>query len=449
MRDDGPSVPRTGDAGLPRQGTPRTPPATTMGLMNSADPRNALWALEDWTRESWLGPAAQDRRAPMAAALALGLAAVLQVAVQPQSASPGSPAALPTIFLVLIALATTLPLGVLWAQPRTAAVIISVADLLSLGLVHTWTVAGVAALLAVMYRLGCLGAQVPAVCIAVACLALALAQTAASPTRLELILVAAVAPLASWAGYARKVRGESAARTAQHEFLAGSLLEHTVRGERARISRELHDVVAHHISMIAVQAETARLTTQGMPPTGAQRLLAIGDTARLALTEMRRLLGVLREDAAGELVQRRPQPGLDQLNDLLDEARDASGAGTRLIVSGWLTPLDPGVELAGYRIVQEALTNARRHAPGAAVDVELHYSDEGLHLRIRDNGPGPQRASQADGDAPAGGLPGTHGLLGMRERAAAVGGTLRIGAAPGGGFLVEAMLPAKVAQDVA
>ena len=141
--------------------------------------------------------------------------------------------------------------------------------------------------------------------------------------------------------------------------------------------------------MIAVQAETARLATQGMPPAGAQRLLAIGDTARSALTEMRRLLGVLREDAAVELAQRRPQPGLDQLNDLLDEVRDASGAGARLIVSGWITTLDPGVELAAYRIAQEALTNARRHAPGAAVDVELRYADAGLFLRIRDNGPGP------------------------------------------------------------
>ncbi len=124
---------------------------------------------------------------------------------------------------------------------------------------------------------------------------MALALAAGSSTRQVLIVLAVAAPLACWAGYARQVSAESAARTAQHEFLAGSLLEHTARGERARISRELHDVVAHHISMIAVQAETARLTTQGMPPAGAQRLLAIGDTARSALTEMRRLLGVLRD----------------------------------------------------------------------------------------------------------------------------------------------------------
>jgi signal transduction histidine kinase len=385
----------------------------------------------------------------MAAALTLAFAAVLQVAIQPLPghAALGSPAAPPKIFLTLIALGTTLPLGLLRAQPRTAAVIIAVAGLLSLGGVHSGTVAGLVALIAAAGRLGYVGAQALAGCVAVAFLGLALAQTSGQPDML--ILAAGAVPLASWAGYAWRVRGEEAARIAQHEFLAGSLAEHTVRGERARISRELHDVVAHHISMIAVQAETARLTTQDMPAAGAQRLLAIGDTARSALTEMRRLLGVLREDAAAERVQRHPQPGLDQLNDLLDEARDASGAGTRLIVSGWLTPLDPGVELAAYRIVQEALTNARRHAPGAAVDVELRFADDGLHLRIRDNGPGPGPGPGPGNSASAGAMAGGHGLLGMRERAAAVGGILQTGLASGGGFLVEAVLPAKAEQDAA
>lgn len=183
--------------------------------------------------------------------------------------------------------------------------------------------------------------------------------------------------------------------------------------------------------MIAVQAETARVTTPGMPLAGARRLSAIGDAARSALTDMRRLLGVLREDAHADIPDLRPQPGLQQLNELLDEARDASGSTARLILSGRAATLDPGLELAAYRIVQEALTNARRHAAGAGVDVELHYGGHALRLRIRDNGPGPPT------DAPAGGL----GLSGMRERAAAVGGQLRTGPAAGGGFLVEATLP--------
>jgi signal transduction histidine kinase len=149
---------------------------------------------------------------------------------------------------------------------------------------------------------------------------------------------------------------------------------------------------------------------------------------------MRRLLGVLREDTRTGAAVRQPQPGLLQLNELLDEAREASGSGVRLIVHGPMTTLDPGIELAAYRIIQEALTNARRHAGGAAIDVELHYTGDALRLRVRDNGPGPPPPGTA---VPSGG----HGLLGMRERAAAVGGDLRTGAARGGGFVVEATLP--------
>ncbi|MHC3471919.1 sensor histidine kinase [Streptomyces sp. 7R007] len=255
-------------------------------------------------------------------------------------------------------------------------------------------------------------------------------------TRVAAVLVATLASAAAATGVARHVRSTALAHSATERAFADTLLEHAARGERARIARELHDVVAHHISMIAVQAENARLTTAGLPPEGAARFLAIGDTARTALTEMRRLLGVLREDARGPEaeVQRRPQPGLGQLLELLDESRDAAGSRTRLIVSGPVAALDPGIEVTAYRIVQEALTNARRHAPGAAVDVELRYTEEELAVRVRDNGPGPQRPGSAG-----------HGLLGMRERVATVGGTLRTGAAPGGGFLVEARLPVHAA----
>ena len=197
------------------------------------------------------------------------------------------------------------------------------------------------------------------------------------------VFLAAAVPVA--AGPASLPGGPAGADQAAGEALADTLLAHTARGERARIARELHDVVAHHISMIAVLAETGRLTTPGLPDAGARRFTEIGDTARAGLTEMRRLLGVLREDAAargrdagariaGVRGSRQPQPGLAQLTELIDAARDASLAGTRLIISGPVAPLDPGVELAAYRIVQEALTNARRHAPGAAVDVELRYS---------------------------------------------------------------------------
>jgi signal transduction histidine kinase len=260
------------------------------------------------------------------------------------------------------------------------------------------------------------------------------------------VLLAWGGPAAAGAGIAVRARRETRTRTAAGEALADTMLAHTARGERARIARELHDVVAHHISMVAVQAETARLTTPGLPATGAHRFAEIGDTARAGLTEMRRLLGVLREDAedAGATVaDRHPLPGLPQLAELVDAARDASGAGIRLIVSGPVTEFDPGVELAAYRIVQEALTNARRHAPGAAIDVELCYTDDALRLRVRDNGPGPAGSPETPGTEDYPPVSAGHGLLGMRERTLAVGGTLWTGPAPGGGFLVEADLPAK------
>ncbi|GLZ77930.1 hypothetical protein Afil01_27370 [Actinorhabdospora filicis] len=246
------------------------------------------------------------------------------------------------------------------------------------------------------------------------------------------VLGGVVASLVAWAlvafGRWRSARKATVAREAARREMERSLVQYTALGERARIARELHDVVAHHISMISVQAETARLTTPGMPDEGARRLLAIGETARTALTEMRRLLGVLREE--GEVVpDRAPQPGLDQLLDLVDDDRAAGGGRTRLIVSGPPTVLSAGAELAAYRVVQESLTNARKYAPGAAVDVEIVRTGEGLRLRVRDNGPGP-----------GGGAPGL-GLLGMRERVAAVGGSLRTGPSPMGGFVVEASIP--------
>jgi signal transduction histidine kinase len=333
------------------------------------------------------------------------------------------------LLLVLVTVATAVPVGL--RPPVVAAVPVTVACVVSLAVFHTLTVAGFVAQLIVAYRFTRGGASL---LLGLPYLVLALADAGHVAVGL-----AGLVPVAAGAGIARRVRHEGAAREAAQHVIAGSALEHTARAERARIARELHDVVAHHISMVVVQAENARVTTPDLPPAGAQRLSAIGDTARAALTEMRRLLGVLRSDsqaaepsAPDRPVGRRPQPGLRELNELLDEAREASGTGTRLILRGAPVALDPGVELAAYRIVQEALTNSRRHAPGAAVDVELHFTGTALRVRIRDNGPGPSAVDATGG----------HGLLGMRERAAAVGGTLGAGAGGTGGFLVEATLPA-------
>jgi signal transduction histidine kinase len=216
---------------------------------------------------------------------------------------------------------------------------------------------------------------------------------------------------------------------ATQEAMAESLQDQTAMEERARIARELHDIVAHHLSVIAVQSETARLTSPKLSADARGRFEAIAQTARDALTETRRLLGVLREDVGGE-ADRAPQPGLDRLAELVDTARD-TGTNVRLILEGKIVPLPAGIDLAAYRIVQEALTNARRHASGADVDVEVSYGDGVVTLRIRDYGPGP-----ADGEL----LPG-HGLVGMRDRATVAGGTFSAEAANGRGFVVEATLP--------
>jgi signal transduction histidine kinase len=406
-----------------------------------------------WTQRIASGPHALAIAGTVLALAALGQAmaqAMMLIAARGGLTGAGNPIG-DAASLCLLALAVTVPL--IFLPPVAAAVAITAASTVSLTVFGALTVAGLAAQVLASYRLGYEGVSTGAALagggrryrtpvlacgLAVPFLVLALGGRAGA----AVILLVALVPAAAWAGIARRARGEAARQATAREVMAGTLADHMARGERARIARELHDVVAHHISMIAVQAETARETTPGLPAAGAQRLAEIAGTARAGLTEMRRLLGVLREDAGG-VAERHPQPGLPQLAELIDAARENSGAGTRLIVSGPVAAFDPSVELAAYRIVQEALTNARRHAPGTAVDVELRYGEDSLLLQVRDNGPGPPAGHPADGNGHDGaGRPG-HGLTGMRERATAAGGSLRTAAAPGGGFLVEATLPAQ------
>ncbi|GAA3182322.1 sensor histidine kinase [Nonomuraea roseoviolacea] len=387
-----------------------------------------------------LGRLAGSRAVPVAAGALLAGAALVEAVARAVDPRMALTADRPMFLVVyaLLALATTVPVPALWGQPVAAGLTVTAASVLSLTAFQTLTVAGALAQLVAGHRLGRTGPREMAVAAALPYPLLALAGQGAGGTRLLTLVLASLAPAAALAGVARRATGEARESAAASRIATEGLLEHAARGERARIARELHDVVAHHISMVAVQAETARLATPGMPPAGAERLAAIGDTARAALTEMRRLLGVLREDAGAGPDVRVPQPGLGlgELNELLDEARDAAGTGTRLIVRSRPVRLDPGVELAAYRIIQEALTNTRRHAPGAAVDVELDYTGETLRVRVRDNGPGP-----SPGPGVAAGRTAGHGLAGMRERATAVGGRLTAGPAPGGGFLISAALP--------
>jgi signal transduction histidine kinase len=200
-----------------------------------------------------------------------------------------------------------------------------------------------------------------------------------------------------------------------------------VAAERARIARELHDVVSHSISVVAIQAQAVRRRLGPEQEQEAADLRGIETTARQAMAEMRRLLGVLR--AEGERLPLAPQPGLGQLPRLVERARE-TGLRVELDVEGPAASLSPGVDLAAFRIVQEALTNALKHAAAATVWVRVRYRERHLELTVEDDGRGMSP------------LPGNgHGLFGMRERVALYGGTCTIGARDGGGFRVQAQLP--------
>src|SRR6185437_14912441 len=201
--------------------------------------------------------------------------------------------------------------------------------------------------------------------------------------------------------------------------------------ERARIARELHDVVAHNVSVMVEQADGAAYALGTDPARTRQALAAISATGRQALTEMRALLGVLRRGDDGELAVLAPQPGLGQLDELLDQAR-AAGLPVTCSIEGAVRPLATGTALTAYRIIQESLTNVRKHAGGmVCANVLLRYTDTTVELSVTDNGVG--AAAPCDGAG--------HGLTGMSERAAMYGGSVRAGPRPGGGFEVTATLP--------
>lgn len=369
-----------------------------------------------WATLARVGAAAQRLLSrpdgPLAVALLLALAAIVEVTFRAEDVGSA----------MIANLLATLPIALVrqrlpWAA---GAIVFGVVVALS-GDTALLTVAGAVALAAVVYLFAARYGRRWSVLLVLPFLFNVATPFSGNDARLSglLLLVVVVAALAL--GDARRQRGRAVAERDEAQR------DQALMEERARIARELHDIVAHHVSMIAVQAETARLTTPGLPEEGEQRFKAIGDTARDSLSELRRLLGVLREDASGE-AERTPQPGLADLVALVDAAREA-GTQVRLTMIGRAEPLSPGVDLTAYRIAQEALTNARRHAPGAEVDVELRYETDTLHLEVRDNGPGV--AAEANG----------HGIVGMRERAEMVGGTLHAGPAAGGGFAVSADLP--------
>ncbi len=231
-------------------------------------------------------------------------------------------------------------------------------------------------------------------------------------------------------GHGLRVSADRAAREAVRAHDAESRVREAelaaIADERARIARELHDIVAHSMGMIVVQAGAAEQVVEDDPAFARRALSTIRTTGSSALSEMRRLVGVLRDPAPG--ADFAPQPGLSALPDLVETAR-AGGLDVRLQVEGDREELPAGVDLAAYRIVQEALTNVRRHSAASCADVHLAVGPSAVRIEVTDGGPA----------RPVAGPPG-HGLVGMRERAALYGG--RLEAAPQGtGFTVRAELP--------
>jgi signal transduction histidine kinase len=229
-----------------------------------------------------------------------------------------------------------------------------------------------------------------------------------------------------------KLAGELVERAARVEREREERTHAAVEEERKRIARELHDVIAHTVSVMTVQAGAARLLLDDEPERAAGPLLAVEETGRQALTDLRRLFEILQEEAS--VSASGPQPGLADLDGLVAHARRA-GLPVELAVEGQPRALAPGVDLAAYRIVQEALTNARKHAGPARAHVAVRYGSGALDLEITD-----------DGRAGANGGNGGHGLVGMRERAALYGGELAAGPRTEGGFAVRARLPIEAAE---
>jgi signal transduction histidine kinase len=217
---------------------------------------------------------------------------------------------------------------------------------------------------------------------------------------------------------------------AQTERAEAEQARRAVLEERTRIARELHDVVAHHMSLIAVRAETAPYRLSGLPESARDEFSSLSEVAREALAEMRRLLGVLRHDQPAALA---PQPQLTDLPALVDAAR-RSGVPVELSLPPAPGRVPAGVGVCAYRIVQESLSNASQHAPGAPVNVSVTHDSGVILLRVA-NGPGGHPAPSGNEHRPG------HGLTGMHERVALLGGSLSAGPAPEGGFVVSAVLP--------
>ncbi|MFC5181584.1 sensor histidine kinase [Actinomadura harenae] len=346
---------------------------------------------------------------------------------------PARPAPSPTFMVVLLAVWLAAPLALRRRHPL-GAWRMSAAGMLVTGLfVHEdarFVPTGVIAMLFVLYMVAVRCSRETTIGVALVTVfgaGLLQPRTAAGAA----VLIAVPLLVGFLVRMRRTSRRELEQQERRHRDAEAVLLE------RQRIARELHDVVAHHMSMIAIQAEAAPYKTPDVPDETRADLAEIRATALDALREMRRILGVLRQEDGAVTA---PQPSLDRLDELLAGAR-GTGLEVSTKIIGDVSGLPPGVGLTAYRIVQEALSNAMRHAPGSAVGVEIARAGGILRLSVVNGPPAP-------GHSPTPSPPGAgHGLVGMRERVAMLGGELSAVPIAQGGFAVTATLPETAPPD--
>jgi signal transduction histidine kinase len=331
----------------------------------------------------------------------------------------------PGVLVVLLAFATCAPLALRTRFPLSAWTACALAIIATSSVLGSTFSSGYLTVAVLVYGL-CLYAVTircrPRVTVAATAITLAGAAVLDPSSTVAAVFLIAVPPLL---GTVIRVRRSGARQLAEQELRHSG--ERALLEERQRIARELHDVVAHHMSVIAIQAEAAPYKTADPPPELVESFADIRSSALAGLAELRRVLGVLR--TGGQSLA--PQPGLADLDALLDSAR-SGGVSITATRSGNQVTLPEGVDLSAYRILQEALSNAMRHAPGSHVLLHVAYLADRVTLEVRsDAGPRPAPALVGGG----------HGLIGMRERVAMLGGSLDVGPTEDGGFQVTAVLP--------
>ncbi|MDX3849674.1 sensor histidine kinase [Streptomyces sp. AK02-01A] len=420
--------------------SPRTPPALkrsaralTGGLRTPADSAEPLFAH---------APRLWQRLVPYTIALAFAVALLpvtTTVLIQDYRLGGGWSGALATAQSVPLLLAVTRPLRAWWiifAADVIGAVLLQGADGVA-GRPWPWTPMAVIGYLLLM---ACLGLREPRRTLLAVWLA-----TGAAGFFFELIsrkdsggvdlLLFVLSGVVLVVTAALRERGDAQRRLVVQETISeAERSRRTLLEERARIARELHDVVAHHMSVITVQADSAPYRIEGLPDAAREEFSAIAASARESLTEMRRLLSVLRSD--GTESERAPQPGLGRVPQLV-EATVRAGVPAEVSLPAGPVPVPSAVDLSAYRIVQEALANVVRHASGARTRVSVTADGDWLTVLVV-NGPA------APGTSPLETTGTGHGLVGMRERVRLTGGTLDTGPLPDGGFRVAARLPLTV-----